>query len=189
MSVLSNLKDSPHQYLYAFISPNAKLSTEIMTKRVKQIQDLQAIAKVPFMPSVNEMVSALREGFQTHYGKTPEQILTILYYSNAGGGGVSGVTGTHFDGATGNWVDDATGEVLCEDQQVLQTQIADSNSGESETVGFWDACSKIVEWIVSLLKALGINKNSSEVSTYTPTKTDWTSLSGSGSTSEAGFGI
>lgn len=186
--ILNSLRDNPNQYLYIFVSPNAKLNSDIMNKRVKQIQDLQAMAKIPFSPSVDEMAQALREGFQKRYGKSPEEILTIIYYSNAGGGknGVNAVTGSHYDGTRGVWVDDATGEVLCEDEQVLQTQVANGNGG-TETLGFWDACSKIIEWIVELLKALGINKNRSEVGTYSPTSTDWSKLPSA--TSEAGFGI
>jgi hypothetical protein len=182
MSVLNDLKKSCNAYLYIFISPKANISDNIMAKRKKQLQDLQAIVSLPLTPTLDECFAAIREGITEKYNRTPEQVLSIIYYSNAGKGvsGVGTVTGSHFDGT--NWVDDSTGAVLSEDEQVLNTQSADDTSnGGSST--FWSDCASVITWIVNLLKSLGLTKNTSNHETYIPIKNDWTSLPSSPTTS------
>lgn len=183
MSFTSDLKKSANAYLYIFIAPDANLGKTIMAKRTKQMNDVIAISKIPFTPSLDELFTIIRQGIQEKYNRSPEQVLSILYYSNASVSGIGAAQSIHFDGT--NWVDSTTGKVLSEGEQVLASKEAQDNESGAQKSTFWTDCASVITWIINLLKSLGLTKNSESAGTYVPEKTDWSNINGS---SNANFG-
>ena len=182
-NIYNDLKNSGQAFVYVFIDPKANLNNEIMTKRVQQLARLNEMYQADKTYTPAQMINIIREGIQAKYNRTPEQILSILYYNyGTKVNGIGTITGSHFDGK--NWVSDTTGEVLAESDAVLATKDA---SGKT-TSTFWTDVASVVTWIVGIFQTLGITKPASTVSAYIPGQTDWKNLNTGSSLSSAGIG-
>jgi len=172
-----------HWFLYIFIAPDAKLNKSIMAKRKRQIAVLQWIDKYNGVYNYSQLVDIIRGGIVQKYKLTPDKVLSVLY--TAGRSSVSGI-GTfkspYFDGT--NWLD-GDGNILSEAEQLECTKIAQDINNQNGSSNFWLDFKNIVEWIVELLKSIGLDKNSYTVGTGTSDPNDWGDPD---MTESAGFG-
>lgn len=183
MSIYNDLKNSGQGFIYVFIAPDANLNKTIMTKRAEQLARLREMYAKDNSYTPDQMIKILRDGIWQKYKRTPEQILSILFYNNGSRvSGVGEIEGSHFDGT--NWVDDKSNEILAESESVLATQ----NASGQVTSTFWTDVASIIEWIVGLLGKLGITTNTGKVSGSMPNSTDWANLNPGGGLSQAGMG-
>lgn len=182
MKIYDQLRNSGQAFIYVFIHPKANLNATIMAKRAQQLARLQEMYTNDGTYSPAQMIDIIREGIKAKYNRTPEQILTILLFNYGSKvNGIGEITGSHFDGT--NWVDDASGEVLAESASVLATTDASGNI----TSNFWTDVQGVIEFIVSILSALGITKPTSTIGNNVPEQSDWANLNDGSNISGADF--
>ena len=158
--LFSNMLEAAAGYfLYIFIDPNANLGSKIMTKRQKQIALLQKIDKFNLVYNYSELQNIVASGIYKKYKKTPAQLLAEMHKQS-----IAGI------GALSNW----GFNVYPTEQEILESMTngkSEAQAAAPEKLNFWDSILKAVEWIMKLLKTLGISTGNTR--TNIPTYTDW----------------
>lgn len=201
-NIYNDLKNSGQTFLYVFISPKAKLPTDIMQKRADQLAQLSEMYSKDQTYTPTEMIDIIRQGIVETYGQQPEDLLQVIFnvavWTNKQS--VKGIGDTPVDynlmtDQYGNIVD-LSGKVLVfnsepntkvdfafdtktyintETNKPFQSvdEVAFKNTTTNQPSTFWKDVQGVIDWIVGLLNKLGIGINSSKVSKYSPTSTDW----------------
>lgn len=145
-----------------------------MNKRAKQIALLQKIDKWNTYYNYNQLVQIVYNGIVKRYKKTPIQVLNLIYNKAS----VSGISG----------VEELTIEILPDEAELekLSTykdskgniydsktdqMIKDANGNiKTQNKNIWKDISSVIEFLVKILKSLGINFGNSS---STPNPGDW----------------
>jgi len=161
-------------FLYIFVDPSVDNKT-ILKKRNKQIELLKKIDKWNWIYNYNQLVSIVHEGIVRRYVKTPAQVLDTIYKKSVGISGISGL-------------EDLTIEVLAEPEEIKKlptykdsagniydsstNQIIQDKNGNiiKQNKNFWKDLGSVIEWLVNILKSLGLSFNDS---TIKPAPADW----------------
>lgn len=173
-------------FLYIFIDPAANLPRAIMNKRKRQVDLLKKIDKFNLVYNYSQLVDIIYKGIIKRYGKTPAQMLSLIYekaiqksISSTDDDLLKNLTvevlpdqeeikalktvtdkdGNIFDSKTGKMVIDKNGNIV-KQKKILFSDIQ----------GF-------VDWLVGLFEKLGINSNRSTYSSMTPSYNDWSGQS------------
>ena len=201
------MRDVAPWFLYVFVDAKANLPKDILDKRSNQIWWLQQIDAFNLVYNYDQLLDLVRDGIIRKYGKSPEMVLQIIY-DNAvrinkqavGSGLDSGVltfdpeVNQYYDGSGNAFVLDKSGNVVSKNGQYTDLtiespsnlddiKITPASSGTKST--FWTDCASVIEWLVNLLKSIGIvNKNTGSLGTYSPNTLDWSKVNNNQS---AGF--
>lgn len=159
-------------FLYIFIAPNADLPSKVMEKRSRQIAILQKIDKWNIYYNYDQLVKIVFDGIVKRYGKTPAEMLELIYKNSTSVNSIGLVVeylpdddeikmldtytdnkGNIFDSKTDKLVRDSTGKVY-------------RQSGD-----LWKDIASVIEWFVEILNK--IRFNSSTYRTANPSQTDW----------------
>ena len=136
------------------------MSAEFMSKRKKQLDELTKIYQNNPEYSFKELVLFIQNGIISRYGKTPQQILQMLY--NASSPKRVGVSGI------------GTSEIS-DDQAAVQVENISTtvtDNGTTSKRNIWEDIKNVIEWLVELFTRLfGNYRNPRE---YNPTTSDWT---------------
>lgn len=165
--IFSNLlKSCANWFLYIFIAPDAELPKAIMDKRKRQIDFLVKIDKWNTYYNYNELVSIVRAGIIERYGMQPNEVLQKMYDTitalNSNVGTLPGVTVT--GGAS-------LPNITSQGVTNLNNLAVKTTSGQ--TVNVWKDIASVIEWLVQLVKSLGLGSNRNEYAGYTPQPEDW----------------
>ncbi|MDX9696022.1 MAG: hypothetical protein RBT49_09545 [Bacteroidales bacterium] len=161
-------------FLYIFIDPSVN-NKAILKKRNKQISLLQKLDKWNTYYNYNQLVQIVYDGIVKRYGITPAQVLDMIYKKATA---ISGIAG----------LEDLNIEVLLDDEEIKQLptyqdsagNIYDSNTNQlikdssgnmiRQNKNFWHDLGSIVEWLVKILKLLGLNLSDKSMQ---PAPADW----------------
>ena len=161
-------------FLYIFIDPSVNNKT-LLNKRNKQIELLKRFDKLSLIYNYNQLVNIVYDGIVRRYGRTPAQVLDMIYKKSVGISGISGL-------------EDLTIEVLAEPEEIKKlptykdsagnvydsstNQIIQDKSGNviKQNKNFWKDLGSVIEWLVNILKSLGLSLNDS---TIKPAPADW----------------
>jgi len=159
------LKNCAHWFLYIFINDNAPLNKSIMQKRNNQITWLKRLDAINTTYNYAELKEIVRQGIYDRYGKSPADVLTLLY-NTAVGANVSGV---------GTLIEDETKKA---NENLKKLSLTTTTpTGETKEENFWDFFSKTIDAIERILDVLGIGKKED----IKPTSTDWYKPNSTGS--------
>lgn len=162
-------------FLYIFIDPSADLGKAIMNKRAKQITMLQKIDKYNTYYNYNQLVQIVYDGIVKRYKMKPNEVLDLIYKKSIAVSGIAGLadleietipdeqeiqklstykdtSGNTFDSKSNKMVKDANGNIIPQNRNL------------------WKDLGSVIEWLVNLLKSIGVNFGSSS---YTPAPGDW----------------
>lgn len=162
--IFSNLlKSCANWFLYIFIAPDAELSKKIMDKRKRQIELLVKIDKWNTYYNYNELVSIIRDGIIERYGMRPDQLLQQMY--NTVTSKVGTLPGVKVTGGAN------LPNITADGVAKLNNLAVKTTSGQ--TVNVWKDIASVIEWLVELVKSLGLGSKNSEYTGYTPRAEDW----------------
>lgn len=159
------LKSCAHWFLYVFINADAPLNKSIMRKRNNQITWLKRLDALNTTYNYAELKEIVRQGIYDRYGKSPADVLTLLY-DTAVGANVNGV-GTVLETETAK---------ATENLKKLSLTTT-TPTGETKNENFWDGMLNTLEYIKQILDVLGIGKTAD----IQPTSTDWYKPNSTGS--------
>lgn len=142
---IKKLKKGAINFLYIFISPEAKgLAPVIMQRRAAQLEEIKRIYSNNADYSLNELIAIIRTGIYERYGKTPEQMLQTIYNAAAvpASAKMAGI------GAE-------TTEVLEQAAQAVQNITVDVNdNGIKKKGNFWQDAKKVIDWLIEVLQKI-----------------------------------
>ncbi|MEI6555505.1 MAG: hypothetical protein WCL70_07950 [Paludibacter sp.] len=202
------MRDVAPWFLYVFVDAKANLPKEILDKRSNQIWWLQQIDAFNLVYNYDQLLDLVRDGILRKYGKSPEMALQIIYDNavrinkNSVGSGLDASALTfdpevnqYYDGSGNAYILDNSGSVVSKNGQYTDLTIESPanledikiapSTGTSKT--FWDDCASVIEWLVKLLKSIGIiNGNTGTMQTYSPNTLDWSKVNSTQSASLTG---
>ena len=202
------MRDVAPWFLYVFVDVKANLPKEILDKRANQIWWLQQIDTFNLVYNYDQLLDLVRDGIIRKYGKRPEMVLQIIYDNAVRINKTSVGTGLDasaltFDPEVNQWYDgsgnayilDKNNNVVSKNGQYTDLTIESPATLDDVTVipatasgtkgTFWADCASVIEWLVKLLKSIGIvNNNTGSLGTQSPNTLDWSKVN---STSTAGF--
>ena len=152
------LKACANWFLYIFIAEDAPLNSAIMKKRANQIAWLKRLDAINPTLSYADLYNIVYDGIVAKYGKTPEEILTLLY--NTGNGTVTGIGESVLDSETEKAKQNLN-------NFVLETAQGD---GTKKKQNFWETLNSVVDYIGEIVNMLGVNN---QLSSVQPAPSDW----------------
>lgn len=161
-------------FLYIFIDPSVD-NKAILKKRNKQVSLLKKIDKWNLVYNYDQLVNIVYNGIVKRYGKTPVQVLDLIYKRATAISGISGL-------------EDLSIEVLPDDQEIQKlptykdsagnvydsttNKMVKDSSGKiiRQNKNFWNDAGSVVEFLVKILKLLGLDLSDK---TMQPAPADW----------------
>ena len=204
-TIKSDLQNSGQAFLYVFVSPSAKLTTDIMGKRAEQLKRLSEMYVQDASYTPAQMIDILRAGIVAKYKKQPELILQIIA-NNAVRINIAKVNGIgkldsgsltfdpesnqYYDGSGNAFILDNAGNVVEKNGQSTDLVIESPSTIEAINVGtpktggsFWDDVKNVIDVIIGWLSKLGVPNAANKTANYSPHYGDYAGL-----TSQAGIG-